>query len=233
MFFNVHLDILNALHTEMFSCVQEPPLIASPPEVDWCGRLLGHTREETTICIKGVPGDFVADQPEHTDNEGALCRPDDASAVGAHHLQEPSSTAQHPPVEADTPCASQSSDVHTETAKCQRAVTNLFERSHFVNSFHNCSIKYALPLDDKILDEWRSNMIAAANPSLAEEMIKYLRAETQKLIDRNAEAALISCKICTCKLVEPETKKYVKCTVFAGVTETNIPRQSSPGCGVF
>ena len=72
----------------MFSCVQEPPLIASPPEVDWCGRLLGHTREETTICIKGVPGDFVADQPEHTDNEEALCQPDDKKAFDAHHLHE-------------------------------------------------------------------------------------------------------------------------------------------------
>ena len=73
---NVHSRVLGALYTDMFSCVQEPPLIASPPEVDWCGRLLGHTREETTICIKGVPGDFVV-QPEHTDNEGALCQPDD------------------------------------------------------------------------------------------------------------------------------------------------------------
>ena len=222
--FGNHSRTISALYTEMFSCVQEPPLIASPPEVDWCGRLLGHTREETSICIKGVPRDFVVDQPEHTDNEGALCQPDDNSAVDAHHLQEPSSTTQQPLVEADAPCASQATDVHTETAKCQRAVTNLFECSHFVNSFHNCSVTYALPLDDKILDEWRSNLSEAAHPSLAEEMIKYLQAETHKLINRNAEAALISCKICTCKVVEPETKKYIKCTVFAGVTETNIPR---------
>ena len=234
MFINVHSDILNTLHTEMFSCVQEPPLISSPPDLDWCGRLLGHIREETTICIKGLPRDFVVDQPEHTDNKGARCQTDVKSAPAAHHLRELSLAALHSPVDANTPCASQSSDVHTETAKCQRAVTNLFERGHFVSSFHNCSITYALPLDDRILDEWRSNMTLAASPILAEEMIKYLRAETQKLIDRNAEAALISCKICTCKLVEPETKKYIKCTVFAGVTETNnIPRQSPPGCGVL
>lgn len=233
MFFNIHSEILSPPHTEMFSCVQEPPLIASPPEVDWCGRLLGHTREETTICIKGVPEDFVADQPEHTDNEGALRQPDDNGAVAAHHPQGPSPTAQHPPVVADTPCASQATDVHTETAKCQRAVTNLFERRHFVNSFLDCSITYALPLDDKALDEWRSDMTKIANPSLAEETIKYLQAETQKLINRNAKAALISSKICMCKRVEPETQKYIKCTVFVGVTETNIPRQDRPGCHAF
>ena len=230
MIFGTHTERLDALHTEMFSCVQEPPLIASPPEVDWCGRLLGHTREETTICIKGVPKDFVADQPEHTDNAGALRQPDDSSSVDP---QEPSSTAQHPPVVADTPCASQATDVHTETAKCQRAVTNLFECPHFVNSSLYCSVTYPLPLEDNALDQWRSDMNQLANPSLAEETIKYIQAETQKLSNRNAKAALVSSKICTCKRVDPDTKKYIKCTVFVGVTETNIPRRDRSGCHVF
>ena len=232
MFGNVHSRVLGALYTDMFSCVQERPLIASPPEVDWCGRLLGHTREETTICIKGVPGDFVV-QPEHTDNEGALCQPDDKRAFDAHRLHEPSSAAQHPAVEADTASANQSSDVHAETAKCQRAVTNLFDLDHVVNTYDNSSNTYRLPLADAVLDEWRSVLSRETHPSVAEEMIKYLQAKTHELVNRNAEAASVSCKICRCKVVEPETKKYIKCTVFAGVTETNIPHRYPLGCHIY
>ena len=188
MFRSVHSRIINAQYTEMFSCVQEPPLVASPPEVDWCGRLLGHTREETTVCIKGVPGDFVVDQ---------------------------------------------SSGVHTETAKCQKAVTNLFDLDHVGNSCDNRSNAHDLPLADTALDEWRIFLSRETHPSLAEEMIKYFQSEACKLVNRNAEAALISYKICKCKKVEPETQKYIKCTVFTGVTEINaIPRQHQLSCRI-
>ena len=220
MFGNIHSRIRNAQYTEMFSCVQEPPLIASPPEVDWCGRLLGHTREETTICIKGVPGDFVVDQPEHTDNEAALCK-----AFDAHHLHEPSSTAQHPPVEANTPSANQSSGVNTETGKCQRAVTNLFDCDHVVNFHSNLTTKHRLPLADRDLDQWRSFLTSEAHANLAEEVIKHFKAEARELTTRDAKAIRISFKICRCKVVEPETQKYIKCTVFTGLTETTIPQR--------
>ena len=285
MFGNIHSRIRNAQYTEMFSCVQEPPLIASPPEVDWCGRLLGHTREETTICIKGVPGDFVVDQPEHTDNEAALCKAFDAhqlhepsstaqhppveadtppanqsssvntetgkcqnfvvhqpeytdneealcKAFDAHHLHEPSSTAQHPPVEANTPSANQSSGVNTETGKCQRAVTNLFDCDHVVNFHSNLTTKHRLPLADRDLDQWRSFLTSEAHANLAEEVIKHFQAEARELTTRDAKAIRISFKICRCKVVEPETQKYIKCTVFTGLTETTIP-QRQQSCRLF
>ena len=221
---NTHSHLKNDLYTEMFSCVQESPLLASPPVIDWCGRMLGHTREETTICIKGVPGDFVLDQPAHTDNEGA--QPDDQRAVDAH--REPSSTAQHPP-----PSASQSSDTHTETAKCQRAVTNLFECDHVVDSCESFSVIHDLPLADADLDKWRRFLIGEVHPSVAEEMLKYFQAEAHKLVERNAEAAFIPYKICRCRVVEPETQKYIKCTVFTGMIDTNIPRRHPLGCRIL
>ena len=226
---NIHSQMKKAPYTEMFSCVQEPPLMASPPAVDWCGRLLGHTREETTICIKGVPGDFAVDQPEHTDNEGALYQPDNKRAVDTPH--EPSAT--HPPAEADAPSVNQFSDVPADMAKCQRAVTNLFECDHVVTSYENFSTKHVLPLPEADLDKWRFFLGEVANPGVAEEMIKYFQAETRELVNRNVEAALFSYKICRCKVVEPETQKYIKCTVFIGVTESNIPRRHPQGCHIF
>lgn len=225
MFGNIHSRIRNTQYTEMFSCVQEPPLIASPPEVDWCGRLLGHTREETTICIKGVPGDFVADQPEHTDNEEALCQPDDKKAFDAHHLHERFRLLNTRPLGLTTPSANQSSGVHTETAKCQRAVTNLFDCDHVVNTYENFSTKHHLPLTDGDLGKWRSFLTGEAHANVAEEVIKYFQAEAHELITRDAKAVRISYKICRCKVVEPETQKYVKCTVFTGLTETTIPQR--------
>ncbi len=234
--FNNHSQIRNPEYTDMFSCVQELPLMASPPEVDWCGRTLGHTREETTICIKGRPGDFIVDQPEHTDNEEALCQPDDKKAFDAHHLHEPSSTAQHPP--ANTPSANQSSGVNAETAKCQRAVTNLFDRDHVVSTQRNFTTKHLLPLADRDLGQWRKFLTDEANANLAEEVIKYFQAEARELITRDAKAIRISFKVCRCKVVEPETQKYIKCTVFTGLTEITIPqyqqsqqsRQSRQSC---
>ena len=168
---------------------------------------------------------FVVDQPEHTDNEAALCK-----AFDAHHLHEPSST--HPPVEANTPSANQSSGVNTETGKCQRAVTNLFDCDHVVNFHRNFTTKHHLPLADRDLDQWRSFLTDEAHANLAEEVIKYFQAEALELITRDAKAVRISFKICRCKVVEPETRKYIKCTVFTGLTETTIP-QSWQSCRLF
>lgn len=226
---NIHSQMKKAPYTEMFSCVQEPPLMASPPAVDWCGRLLGHTREETTICIKGVPGDFAVDQPEHTDNEGALYQPDNKRAVDTPH--EPSAT--HPPAEADAPSVNQFSDVPADMAKCQRAVTNLFECDHVVDSCESFSVIHDLPLADADLDKWRRFLIGEVHPSVAEEMLKYFQAEAHKLVERNAEAAFIPYKICRCRVVEPETQKYIKCTVFTGMIDTNIPRRHPLGCRIL
>lgn len=206
----------------MFSCVQEPPLAPSLWEALWHGKTVGPTREETTVCIKGVPGDFFADQPEAKDSDKALCLMDCVKVFDArqnHHPYVPCSTVQHPPT--DTFSANHANTTHSETAKCQQAVTNLFNRPHCHNCFDATSLgRLNLPLKNSFLDGWWNIIARECHPDLAEEVVKYWQAEATELLNSNVMEADLFYGLGRCNFLDPETQKYIKCTVFTSVSES-------------
>ena len=175
-----HTRFTNAHGGQMFSCVQEPPLPATLSDSLWHGRQVGNTREETTVCIKGMPGRFVANQSGGTNDE---------------------------------------------RAKCQRAVTNLFNVSHPRNSFERNSFeRLKLPLIDHAFDTLREALASELHPELAEEVIKYWQAEADKLLSQNVQEADLYYEICGCSVLDPETQKYIKSTLVTVLSESS-PRE--------
>ena len=221
-----HASFINTHRLQMFSCVQEPPAPPSLWEVLWHGKTVGPTREETTVCIKGVPGDFFASQPEAKDSDKALCLMDSVKLFDArqnHHPDGPCSTVQHPPVEDDAFSVNHSSTTNNETAKCQKAVTNLFNRPHCHSCVDNTSLgRLNLPLKDSFLDGWWNLIASECHPDLAEELIKYWQAETTKLLNSNVMEVDIFYGLGGCNFLDPETQKYIKCTVFTSVNESGL-----------
>ena len=219
-----HTRFTHAHGGQMFSCVQEPPLPATLSDSLWHGRQVGNTREQTTVCIKGMPGRFVADQPEST-GSGPVNdpRPDDVHQN--HQLSNSSASVQHLPVAVDAQPANQSGGTNDERAKCQRAVTNLFNVSHPRNSFERNSFeRLKLPLIDHAFDSLREALASEVHPELAEEVIKYWQVEADKLLSRNVQEADLYYEICGCSLLDPETQKYIKSTLFTVLSESR-PRE--------
>ena len=208
----------------MFSCVQEPPSPPSLWEALWHGKTVGSTREETTVCIKGVPGDFFAGQPEARDSDKALCLMDSVKVFDArqnHHPYRPCSTVQHLPVKADAFAANHSNTTNNETAKCQKAVTRLFSHPHRHDCVDITSLgRLDLPFKNSFLDDWWNIIASECHPDLAEEVIKYWQAEATKLLNSNVMEADIFYSLGGCNFLDPETKKYIKCTVFTSVSES-------------
>ena len=224
-----HTRFRNAHCGQMFSCVQEPPLPATTSDRFWHGRQVGDTREETTICIKGMPGSFVADQPESAGSNKALCPVNDRRSDDVHqnhHLCDSSASVQHLPVAVDAQPTNQTSSTNDETVKCQKAVTNLFNVPHARNSFERSSFeRLELPLIDKAFDSLRETLLASdLHPELAEEVIKYWQAEVDKLLSRNVKEADLYYETCGCSLLDPETQKYIKSTMFTVLSESK-PRE--------
>ena len=217
-----HTRFTNAHCGQMFSCVQEPPLPATTSDRSWHGRRVGNTREETTLCIKGMPGCFVADQPELAGSDTALChvngrRPDDEG----HHLCDSSAAVQCLPVAVDTQPANQSGGTNDERAKCQRAVTNLFNVPHARHFFERYSLeRFKLPPIDQAFDFFRETLASELHPELAEEVIKYWQAEVDKLLSRNVQEADLYYEVCGCSFLDPETQKYIKSTLFTALSES-------------
>lgn len=215
-----HAICLNAQCGQMFSCVQEPPLPPTVIERFWHGRQVGTAREETTICIKGVPGKFIVDQPEYAGSDKALCLVNDQELFAAHH-HEPCSMPQRLPSEVTPPSTNQASGMDNETAKCQRAVTNLFDVLHYRDAMETSSFsKIPLPLSEEILDIMRDILAEEANPQFANEVIKYWQEETDKLLARDVKEADLFYDVCGCKRLDSETRKYIKCTVFTALSES-------------
>lgn len=211
----------------MFSCVQEPPAPPSLWGALWHGKTVGPTREETTVCIRGVPGDFFAGQPEATGSDKALCLMDSVKVFDAcqnHHPYGPCSTVQHPPVEADAFSANHSNTTNNETAKCQKAITKLFSHPHW-HGVDNTSLGgLNLPLKNSFLDGWRNLIASECHPDLAEEVIKYWQAEATKLLNSNVMEVDIFYCLGRCNFLDPETQKYIKFTVFTSVSESDLGR---------
>ena len=93
-----HASFINTHCLQMFSCAQEPPAPPSLCEAIWHNKTVDPTREETTVCIKGVPGNFFTGQPEAKDSDKALCLMDSFDARQNHPPYGPCSTVQHPPL---------------------------------------------------------------------------------------------------------------------------------------
>ena len=108
-----------------------------------------------------------------------------------------------------------------ETAKCQRAVTNLFDVFHFRDAMETSSnTGIPLPLSEEFLDISRDILAEESNPRFANEVIKYWREEAQKLLARNVKEADLFYDVCGCKRLDPKTGKYIKCTVFTVFSES-------------
>ena len=198
---------------QMFSCVQEPPLPPTVIERFWHGRQVGAAREETTVCVKGMPGNFVVDYPG---SDRALCVVNDQERFAAHQHEPCSALQRLPP-----PSTDQASGMDNETAKCQRAVTNLFDVVHCRDVMETSSnTRIPLPLSEEFLDLMRDVLAEESNPQFANEVIKYWREEAQKLLDRNVKEADLFYDVCGCKRLDSETGKYIKCTVFTVFSES-------------
>ena len=194
---------------QMFSCVQEPPLPPTVIERFWHGRQVGAAREETTVCIKGMPGNFVVDYPG---SDKALCVINDQELFAAH---------QHEPCSTLPPSTDQASDMDNETAKCQRAVTNLYDVRHCRAAMETSSTtRIPLPLSDEFLDIMRDILAEESNPRFADEVIKYWQEEAHKLLARDVKKADLFYDVCGCKRLDAETGKYIKCTVFTVFSES-------------
>lgn len=206
----------------MFSCVQEPPSPPSLWEALWHGKTVGPTREETTVCIKGVPGDFFADQPEAKEGDKALCLMDNVNMFDARQNHPPCETCptvQHPP--ADAFSTNHSNTTKNETAKCQKAVTNLFTHPHCHNCVDTTLLgKLNLPLKNSFLDGWRNIIASECHPDLAEEVIKYWQAEATELLNSNVMEVDLFYDLSRCNFLDSETQKYIKYTVFTSVTKS-------------
>ena len=216
-----HASFINTHCLQMFSCVQEPPAPPSLWEAIWHDKTVGPTREETTVCIKGVPGNFFAGQPEAKGSDKALCLMDSFDARQNHHPYGPCSTVQHPP--ADAFSVNHSNTTNNETAKCQKAVTKLFTHPHCHNCLEITSLgRLNLPLKDSFLDGWWNLIASECHPDLAEEVIRYWQAEATELLNSNVKEADIFYSLGRCNFLDPETQKYIKCTVFTSVSESDL-----------
>ena len=218
--FRRHAIFQNVQCGQMFSCVQEPPWPPTVIERFWHGRQVGAAREETTICIKGMPGDFVVDQPQYADSDKALCLVNDQGLFAAHqHDHEPCSALQRLPT--NPPSTNQASGMDNETAKCQRAVTNLFDVPHYRDAMEtSSSSRIPLPFSEEFLDFMRDILAEEANPGFANEVTKYWQEEAHKLLARDVKEADLFYDVCGCKRLDSETRKYIKCTVFTVLRES-------------
>ncbi len=209
---------------QMFSLVQDPP---EPPtfwEKNWHGKKVGRTREETSTCIKGVPGNFVASQPVPAGSIKALCPPNPKVVrLDAPHnylFCDPCYTPRYPPIVVKSSSANHSNTTNNETAKCQKAVTNLYDLPHWhkqTESFQAAELD--LPLEDPFLDGWRGSIASLANPDFAEEVLNYWQTEANELLSRNVTAADFTLDLRLCGYLDPETNKYIKCTLFTSLRE--------------
>lgn len=216
-----HAIFLNVQCGQMFSCVQEPPLPPTVIERFWHGRQVGAAREETTVCIKGMPGNFIVDQPEYAGSDKALCFVNDQELFAAHHHHESCSTLQRLPTEVNPSSTNQASAMDNETAKCQRAVTNLFDVLHYRDAVETSSTsRISLPLSEEFFDIMRDILAEESNPRFADEVIKYWQEEAHKLLARDVKEADLFYDVCECKRLDSETRKYIKYTVFTVFSES-------------
>ena len=121
-----------------------------------------------------------------------------------------------PPQSTDQACG-----MDNETAKCQRAVTNLFDVLHYRDSMETSSTsRIPLPLSEELLDILRHILVKESNPRFANEVIKYWQEEAHKLLARDVKRAALFYDVCGCKHLDSETQKYIKCTVFTVFSES-------------
>ena len=220
------LSTLTNNHAQMFSLVQDPPESSTIWEKIWHGRNVGRTREETSTCIKGVPKDFVASQPVPADSNKPLCLPAPKVVVsGAHnHLSyDPCYTLRHPPIVFNDYFAN-----HSETAECQKAVTNLYNFPHNHSSSEEHQTEgLDLPLEEPLLYGWREIIARWGHPDLADEVINYWQTEANELLSRNVKKANLTIEHGSCGHLDPKTNKYIKYTLITSLSESCSRRYMS------
>lgn len=209
---------------QMFSFVQDPPKTPTLWEQVWHGKKVGRTPEETSTCIRGVPGSFVANQPLHANSSKARSLLDHKVVPGAaplNHLYASCSTFRYPPIVSDASFANHSDTTYNRTAKCQKAVTNLYDLPHHHASAEVASINdVSLPLEDWFIDSWREVITKYTHLAFADEVLDYWQAEANELFSRNVTEVDIYIDLSLCRHLDPETKKYIKCTVITSLSES-------------